>query len=269
MISAAAGCVDAAGFCLFTPYTVVWKTKSITWKTVAPAGGMEMGALNNADAAVAPDALSVSDWGSHSDNYRHPPQRQYVCIPSAMLQQHLWWEEWEAEAKVCLCNSQLAVCKFVSGDCEKASWSSLCSAYVCEVVIKVETKWKEKRNLPSSLLPKSGSFFLRICSSSQVVDLCEGLPWPCLQPGFSTLLQHRYVGNESTQHWSGWSTHFLERFVCAVILTYVGFHYHGTASFFRKHPESAANLALEVLKAQFWTAVQCRKEYLRKVALRK
>lgn len=42
---------------------------------------------------------------------------------------------------------------------------------MCEVVIKVETKWKEKSNLPSFLLPKSGSFSLKICSSSQVVDL--------------------------------------------------------------------------------------------------
>lgn len=83
MSSAAAGCVGATGFCLFTPYTAIWKTKSITWKTVAPAGGMEMGAVNNCDASVAPDALSVSDWGSHSDNCHHPPQRRYICIPNA------------------------------------------------------------------------------------------------------------------------------------------------------------------------------------------
>lgn len=51
------------------------------------------------------------------------------------------------------------------------SWSSLCSACMCKVVIKEETKWKGKRNLPSFLLPKSGRFFLKICSSSQVVDL--------------------------------------------------------------------------------------------------
>lgn len=68
MISAAAGCVGATGFCLFTPYAAIWKTKSITWKTAAPAGGMEMGAINNGDAAVAPDALSVRGWGFHSDN---------------------------------------------------------------------------------------------------------------------------------------------------------------------------------------------------------
>ena len=109
MVSAAAGCVGVTGFCLFIPYTAVWKTKSITWKTVAPAGGIEMGAINNSDAAVAPDALSVSDWGFRSDNCHNPPQRRYVCIPSAMLQQHVWWE---AEAKVCICNSLSSV--FVS-----------------------------------------------------------------------------------------------------------------------------------------------------------
>lgn len=105
VISAAAGCLGATGFCFFTPYTAIWMTKSITWKTVASAAEAEMGAINNGDSAVAPDALSVSDWGFCSDNCRHPPQHQYVCIPSATLQQRLWLEEWEAEAKVCLCTS--------------------------------------------------------------------------------------------------------------------------------------------------------------------
>lgn len=59
----------------------------------------------NGDAAVAPYAHSVRGWGFRSDNCHQPPQRQYVCIPSAGLQQHLRWEEQEAEAKVCICNS--------------------------------------------------------------------------------------------------------------------------------------------------------------------
>lgn len=105
MIPAVAGCVCATGFCHFILYIVIWETKSITWKTVAPAGGMEMGAINNSDTAVAPDALSVNNWGFHSDKWHHPPQHRYVCIPSVMLQQHLWLEELEAEAKVCICNS--------------------------------------------------------------------------------------------------------------------------------------------------------------------
>jgi len=51
------------------------------------------------------------------------------------------------------------------------TWSSLCNAYMCKVVIEVQKKWKEKRNFPSLVLPKSDSFFLKICSSSQVIDL--------------------------------------------------------------------------------------------------
>lgn len=61
----------------------------ITWKSVAPAPKTEMGAINNGDTAVAPDALSGSDWGFHADNCRHPPQCRYICILSATLQQHL------------------------------------------------------------------------------------------------------------------------------------------------------------------------------------
>jgi len=63
----------------------------------------------------------------------------------------------------------------------------------------------------------------------------------------TVLLQHCYVGNESTQDWFDWRMHFLVRFVCAVIPNYVVLNCHRiTASFFRKHPKSSGKEASKI-----------------------
>lgn len=52
MVSAPTESTGATSFLLFTPQTVIWKARNITWKTVALAGVMEMGAINNSDTVV-------------------------------------------------------------------------------------------------------------------------------------------------------------------------------------------------------------------------